>query len=284
MNKEEIKQKLIDNGLENYISVFEENNLFDQTVLQSLTNEDYISIGITILGDRKKLQLLFAKVEETTENKEIVDETPKEEYINIVRGGKEFCYLSTEPGKMLCRKCHKRVSEDATLCSNCNNNLIEQTSAATSYNSYSSPIVSQSSSEDINSKYIPPKKSNKGKVITFIVVAFVVAFITYSCVTAGSSSGSSYSSSSSSKSLSGVSASLSATQLELTTIQTLHNVRIRINGDYTYEVSILSPGSYTVGLASFADSKGNRFNPRALVVTRVSIFCKEGSTGFTPKN
>lgn len=291
MTQEEIKQKLIDNNLEKYISVFEENHLFDESVLHTLTNDDFISIGITILGDRKKLQLLFNNTEETSE-KNATDEQPKEEYINIVKNGKEFCYLSSEPNKMLCRKCHSRVSEDDTLCAHCNNTLVEQNYSSTpSYYSYSSPIVSSSSDDNIDSEYIPRKESNKGKVITFIIVASIVAFMTYACVSGGSGSSSnknytsinsSSSSSSSSKDLSGVSVSLSTTQLELKTSQTLHNVRIRINGDYTYEVSALEPGTYTAGLATFTDSKGNRFNPFSQKVTGVSIFCREGSAYFMP--
>ena len=295
MSEQEIKQKLIDNGLDKYISIFEENHLFDESVLKSLTNDDYVSIGITILGDRKKLQLLFNNTEETTtENEKKEENKPveeKEEYINTFKNGKEYCYKSSEPNKLLCRKCHAVVSEESTLCWNCNNNLVEQKySSSPSYSSYSSPIVnSSSSSEDNYSKYVPKKETNKGKIVAYIIIGVVVAFLTYTCVSTGggssSSSGSSYSSSSSSssKDLSGVSASLSSTQLEIKTTQTLHDVRIRINGDYTYEVSTLSPGTYTAGLATFADSKGNRFNPFKQKVTRVTIFCKEGSTGFTPK-
>ena len=295
MSEQEIKQKLIDNGLDKYISIFEENHLFDESVLKSLTNDDYVSIGITILGDRKKLQLLFNNTEETTtENEKKEENKPveeKEEYINTFKNGKEYCYKSSEPNKLLCRKCHAVVSEESTLCWNCNNNLVEQKySSSPSYSSYSSPIVnSSSSSADNYSKYVPKKETNKGKIVAYIIIGVVVAFLTYTCVSTGggssSSSGSSYSSSSSSssKDLSGVSASLSSTQLEIKTTQTLHDVRIRINGDYTYEVSTLSPGTYTAGLATFADSKGNRFNPFKQKVTRVTIFCKEGSTGFTPK-
>lgn len=125
MSEEEVKQKLKENGLENYISVFEDNHLFDENVLSSLTNEDYISIGITILGDRKKLQLLFGK--NGTETK-VVSETKesekKEEYIDITRNGRDFCYEFSTPDKLLCRKCHAEVTEESTMCWNCNNALV----------------------------------------------------------------------------------------------------------------------------------------------------------------
>lgn len=300
MSEAEIKQKLIDNGLENYVQVFQDNHLFDEKVLYEMTNEDYISIGVTILGDRKKLLLLFKPTKESstesTEQSEEKKKEIKEEYINTYKNGKEYCYKSTEPDKLLCRKCHAVVSEDSTLCWNCNNNLVEQkASTNTYYSSYSSstPIVSSSSMDDNTTKYTSKKETNKGKIVAYIIIAVIAFFITYTCVSesgsssSSSSSRSSYSSSSSSssssKDLSGVSASLSTTQLEIKTTQTLHNVRIRINGDYTYEVSTLTPGTYTAGLTTFADSKGNRFNPFTQKVTRVTIFCKEGSTGFTPK-
>ena len=84
------------------------------------------------------------------------------------------------------------------------------------------------------------------------------------------------------KELTGVKVRFSDTQLEITTNQTLHNVRFRLNGDYTYKVKTLSPGTYTVGLATFTDTKGNRFNPFSIRVQRVSIFCSEGSTYVLP--
>lgn len=85
----------------------------------------------------------------------------------------------------------------------------------------------------------------------------------------------------SAKDLTGMNIRFSNTQLEITTNQTLHNVRFRLNGDYTYEVKNLSAGTYTVGLATFTDAKGNRFNPFTKKVERISVFCSEGSTYFT---
>ncbi|MEE3314450.1 MAG: hypothetical protein VZR56_09875 [Treponema sp.] len=123
MSEEEIKQKLKDNGLENYIPIFQDNHLLDADVLASLTNEDYISVGITILGDRKKLQLLFSNdIKETVS----VTEPKKEEFIDITRGGKDFCYKASEPEKLLCRKCHAEVSDESTMCWNCNNALVSK--------------------------------------------------------------------------------------------------------------------------------------------------------------
>lgn len=102
----------------------------------------------------------------------------------------------------------------------------------------------------------------KKKIITFLTIfCFCVVFI-------------------SAKDLTGINIRFSNTQLEITTNQTLHNVRFRVNGDYTYEVKTLNSGTYTVGLATFTDSKGNRFNPFTKAVQRVSVFCSEGSTYF----
>ncbi|MBR0155192.1 MAG: hypothetical protein IJM22_03880 [Treponema sp.] len=61
-----------------------------------------------------------------------------EEFVNVVRNGKEFCYREAEPGRLLCRSCHSAVSEDMTRCSNCNNNLVEQTVSSSSYGNYDS--------------------------------------------------------------------------------------------------------------------------------------------------
>ena len=55
MSEQEIKQKLIDNGFGNLIPIFEENHLFDIQALSVMTDSDYQSIGVSVLGDRKKL-------------------------------------------------------------------------------------------------------------------------------------------------------------------------------------------------------------------------------------
>lgn len=54
-----------------------------------------------------------------------------EEFIDVIRNGKEFCYKDSEPGKLLCRKCHSVVYEDSTRCPNCNNNLVVQKDEST---------------------------------------------------------------------------------------------------------------------------------------------------------
>lgn len=281
MSELDIKQKLIDNGLENYIDIFSKNHLFDERVLSEMTNEDYVSIGITIIGDRKKLLLLFRadnnSVCYTNNLLKDAKDTLNEEYINILKNGKEYCYKSLEPNKLLCRKCHSVVSEDSTLCWNCNNNLVEQKKYS------SSSTIENEKKEEI----ISEDKENKGVIYAFlIIVIIVIVFFTYAC--GSSENESSYNSASprsysSSNDLNGVSVGYSDTQLEINTTQTLHDVRIRINNNYIYEVSILPSGHYTVGLATFTDSKGNRFNPFSKKVIGVSIYCDEGFSYFTPK-
>ncbi len=83
------------------------------------------------------------------------------------------------------------------------------------------------------------------------------------------------------KELTGVKIRFNDTQLEITTNKTLNSIRLRLNGDYTCQVERLPAGVYTLGLATFTDSKGNRFNPFRQKVIRITIFCDEGSTGFT---
>ncbi len=83
------------------------------------------------------------------------------------------------------------------------------------------------------------------------------------------------------KDLKGVKVGFSDTQLQISTEQSLSNVRIRVNSDYIYEVSSLPAGIYTVGLATFADKKGNRFNPFSKKIRSVSIFSSQGATYFT---
>ena len=130
-----VKQKLIENGLENYIPLFEENHLLDETVLSIMTSDDYVQIGVTIIGDRKKMQLLFDKAYKKAEKEISPSEQTKlsnvsphinetEEFINVIKMGKIYCYKRNSPETLLCRKCHKEVSEESTLCWNCNSSLV----------------------------------------------------------------------------------------------------------------------------------------------------------------
>lgn len=163
MTTDEIKQKLIDNGFESLISIFEENHLLNENALSRMTDADYQSIGVSILGDRKKLVYLFSNNNEDT-NKE--QELPTEiEFVNIERNGKEFCYKSDEPGILLCRKCHKRVYEDDTLCSNCNNSLIVSTS--------NTVLSSNNNSNYYSSRNIKKTNSQKAPlIIALTILAF----------------------------------------------------------------------------------------------------------------
>lgn len=277
MDKEQIRQRLADNGLDKYIQVFEDNHLFDEAVLRTLTDDDYISVGVTILGDRRKLQLLFSG-----EQGEAASPDDGHELVNISKNGREYCIRPSEPSALMCRRCHARVSEDSTMCWSCNNSLVEQDAP---------PPYGRSQQEDAQQDdgggHAPPKPSVKGKITVFAIISVMVAALTYTCVisSGGGGKGTSGGGSSSSRystELTGVSVSLSPAQIKITTSQTLHNVRIRVNHSYTYEVRTMSPGTYTAGLATFADSRGNRFSPGTQKVTGVGIFSDEGSTYFTP--
>ncbi|MBQ4379249.1 MAG: hypothetical protein II821_08655 [Treponema sp.] len=64
---EEIKATLQKEGLEQYISLFEKNNLLDAKALSVVKAEDYEKLGIENLGDRMKLVSLFSKGEKHKE-------------------------------------------------------------------------------------------------------------------------------------------------------------------------------------------------------------------------
>ena len=55
-----VKEILEENGLSEYAGIFEQNKLTSVGVLADLTENDYAQIGITVLGDRKKLMKLFS--------------------------------------------------------------------------------------------------------------------------------------------------------------------------------------------------------------------------------
>lgn len=56
---EELKQDLTSINFDKYIEIFERENLNDFSDLEDLTEDDYEKIGITALGDRKKLVKLY---------------------------------------------------------------------------------------------------------------------------------------------------------------------------------------------------------------------------------
>jgi hypothetical protein len=51
---------LTENGLQEYIPLFEKNKLTDINIISELTEDDYQKIGINIMGDRKKILKLFS--------------------------------------------------------------------------------------------------------------------------------------------------------------------------------------------------------------------------------
>lgn len=166
MTSEEIKQKLTENGLENYIPVFEQNHLFDESILLSMTNEDYVEIGVSILGDRKKLLSIFSKkAEEKPAEK-------KEEWISITKNGRKFVYKEDDPSKLYCPNCHTRVAATASLCSNCNENLVVPSSSGSStQNSYtgtSSYSVSSPAAASNSTRY-NSKVSDKSRAAAAIL-------------------------------------------------------------------------------------------------------------------
>lgn len=151
MTAQEIKQKLTENNLENYIPVFEQNHLLDEDVLRSMTNDDYLEIGISILGDRKKMLSLFSQ---KTEEKKLENiEKPaekKEEWNSITKNGRRFVYKDGDSSKLYCPKCHARVADTSSLCSNCNESLVVSSSASSSPSNFYSE----------NSNYSVPSSSS----------------------------------------------------------------------------------------------------------------------------
>ena len=158
MDQQEIKDLLTKNNLSSYIDLFEKNHLLDSEVLKTVTDADYQSIGVSILGDRKKLLSLFANDsnETKTESKSEPQEEKKEEdeLISTKRNGKTFLFRTSDPSKLYCPKCKAQVSEDSTLCGFCNHSFAGYTSSSSSssssYNS-SSSSSSNTYSQNYNS-------------------------------------------------------------------------------------------------------------------------------------
>lgn len=93
-------------------------------------------------------------------------------------------------------------------------------------------------------------------------------------------------SSSSSSKILNVSVRFSDTQIQITNNESvaLTSVRMRINEDYTYEVSKIDPNSVNeVGMGVFTLKDGTRFNPFQKSIKSFSIYSSQGSAYFTPK-
>ena len=60
---EELKNKLIENGLSEYIDMLEQQRLNTEDLLSELTQSDFEKIGINFIGDQKKMLKLFQKPE-----------------------------------------------------------------------------------------------------------------------------------------------------------------------------------------------------------------------------
>lgn len=74
MHEKQIKQILIDNGFEYLIPIFEQNHLLDSHALSMMSDSDYQSIGVSVLGDRKKLLYLFQNVDDYEEEDDDYEE------------------------------------------------------------------------------------------------------------------------------------------------------------------------------------------------------------------
>ncbi|MDR2193048.1 MAG: hypothetical protein LBP19_01035 [Treponema sp.] len=63
-----VHKRLIDNGLSEYVSVFDKNKLDSFDIVSKLTENDFSELGITAIGDRKKIKSLFEIKERKTED------------------------------------------------------------------------------------------------------------------------------------------------------------------------------------------------------------------------
>jgi len=65
---DELKEKLVENSLSEYIDLLEKQKVNTEELLSELTQYDFEKIGITIVGDQKKFLKLFPK-NDTNETK-----------------------------------------------------------------------------------------------------------------------------------------------------------------------------------------------------------------------
>jgi hypothetical protein len=56
------KDILLENNLDEYVALFTENKLTDISIISGLTDSDFEKIGVTILGDRKRILKIFSTI------------------------------------------------------------------------------------------------------------------------------------------------------------------------------------------------------------------------------
>ena len=83
-----IKKILEENDLLDYFPIFEQNKLISFYILNEITEEDYEKIGISIIGDRKKLIKLFFKKDNKETNEEITPKQISQSYQQTYNNGK----------------------------------------------------------------------------------------------------------------------------------------------------------------------------------------------------
>lgn len=127
--EEELKKLLEQNNLLEYIDILKKEKILGIDDLKSLTQDDYKEIGIEALGDRKKFLKLFSSDKSDSDKNQISNEISviqsEEPFVDTTRNGKKFCFKTSEPDKLFCRKCHASVSEFDSLCWNCNESLTD---------------------------------------------------------------------------------------------------------------------------------------------------------------
>jgi hypothetical protein len=210
---EGLKKILTENGLEEYIGIFEQNKLTTGDLLAEITEADYEKIGVVAMGDRKKLLKLFDKVKLLIDDKEkyTIVNTPEKE--KNTHGSAIAVFIAIISVIAIFYFAYKK----------------EPSYAPSSYNSNSSSV----SSSPVSSK---PKELDIA--INFSNTQFLIT------------NGESFA---------------------------LTDVKMKVNDKYVLNVyKIEAKGMYTVGMAQFVDSAGNRFNAFTMKPVKFYISAKEG--------
>ena len=103
----------IENNLEKYFSIFEENNLSDLEILCELTESDLEKLGINIMGDRKIILKIFSELNINEINKnnlsdsEYISENEAEDIINTMSWICGICGTKNSMVFIDCKKCGK---------------------------------------------------------------------------------------------------------------------------------------------------------------------------------
>jgi len=112
--EQNIIKTLNENELGQYVSIFEENKLNSLDLLSDLTEDDYIKLGISLMGDRKKLLKIFNKNDFSENTSRVLPKNGQSVYEQ-----NNQIPIVARKGMRICKRCGNEYSIGSKKCTKC---------------------------------------------------------------------------------------------------------------------------------------------------------------------